>query len=135
MHVPRHFFVALLVGYAVGIAAARGQHLTGSAVDINGKRHFPDPGSKSTPWGSDLVSSPQPLYPYGDRAKQNQGEGLFRVSLNPNSGSVTKVTMIRSTGFATLDSSALTAIRQWRWKPGKWKEVDVPIIFTMARHR
>jgi TonB family protein len=135
MHIPRHFFVFLLVGYAAALSAAMGQHLTGSAVDVNGKRHLPTPGSRVNPWISDIVSFPRPEYPYADRAKWNQGEGIFRLTLDTKTGSVTKVAVIKSTGFGSLDSAALTALRKARWKPGKWKEVDMPVNFTMARQR
>jgi hypothetical protein len=40
------------------------------------------------------------------------------------------VTVVRSTGFAELDTSAVAALRQWRWKPGKWKEIEMAVEFT-----
>jgi TonB family protein len=41
--------------------------------------------------------------------------------------------MIQSTGTPALDESAMEALRQWQWKPGKWKEIDVPITFAIPR--
>jgi TonB family protein len=38
--------------------------------------------------------------------------------------------MIQSTGAAALDENAMKALHQWQWKPGKWKEIDVPITFA-----
>ena len=55
---------------------------------------------------------------------------MVRVTLDLSTGSASKVAMVRSTGVPALDSSAMEAFRQWRWKPAKWKEIDVPIIFT-----
>jgi len=55
-----------------------------------------------------------------------------RVTLDMTTGSVSKVAMVQSTGVAALDNSAMKALRQWQWKPGKWKEIDVPITFAMS---
>jgi hypothetical protein len=29
------------------------------------------------------------------------------------------------------ESLETAALRQWRWKPGKWKEIDIPVSFTI----
>jgi outer membrane biosynthesis protein TonB len=39
------------------------------------------------------------------------------------------VIAVRSTGYGLLDSAAIAALRRWRWKPGTWREVDMPIAF------
>jgi TonB family protein len=75
----------------------------------------------------DVIKRVNPDYPYTERARRMGGFGLYRVALDLKTGSVNKVTVIQSTGVATLDDSAMKALRQWLWKPGKWKEVDVPI--------
>jgi TonB family protein len=62
-----------------------------------------------------------------EAARRMGGFGLYRVALDLKTGSVTKATVIQSTGVRTLDDSAMKALRQWLWKPGKWKEVDVPV--------
>ncbi|PYJ45652.1 MAG: energy transducer TonB [Verrucomicrobia bacterium] len=49
--------------------------------------------------------------------------------LDLKTGAVTKVTLIQSTGVPALDDNAMKALHQWLWKPGRWKEVDVPIAF------
>ena len=41
--------------------------------------------------------------------------------------------VIKSTGYQILDNAALAAFRNWRWKPGKWKQVDVPITFKLEQ--
>jgi TonB family protein len=65
-----------------------------------------------------------------DRVK---GTGLFRITLDAKTGSVNKVTVLKSTEFPALNESAMRAIRLWRWRPGTWKEVDMPVSFTMGR--
>ena len=55
---------------------------------------------------------------------------MFQLKLNLKTGYVTNVTVVRSAGFAELDTSAVAALRQWRWKPGKWKEIEMAVAFT-----
>jgi TonB family protein len=102
-----------------------------SAVDTNGLRHRGvDYAGKRPPWQHDMIKAVAPIYPDRDRILRHQGEGLFQLMLDLKTGSVTKVTVIKTTGFPALDTSAVTSLRQWRWKPGKWREIDVPVRFT-----
>jgi TonB family protein len=105
----------------------------GSAVDIKGVRHTASeyPGHHP-PWLDDRLLAVAPNYPYADRARYHQGVGVFRLTLDPRTGAVSKVAMLKSTAFASLDGSAVASFRRWRWKPGKWKEIDMPITFEMA---
>jgi TonB family protein len=108
-------------------ASARG------AVDASGVRHrTAEYHGKSPPWVSDIATSIGPEYSPRDRSLHNQGTGLFRLTLDLKKGTVLKITVAQSTGVSTLDRSALAALRQWRWKPGKWKEVDIPMTFRMS---
>jgi TonB family protein len=87
---------------------------------------------------TDAIQKLKPDYPYELSAREIAGQvvaprarsGLFRVTLDVTTGSVSKVALIQSTGVAALDESAMKALRQWQWKPGKWKEIDVPITFA-----
>ncbi len=103
-----------------------------SAVDTKGVRHYANgQGRKGTPWMDDATYAPRPQYPYEATRRQIMGSGFFRLTLDPSRGSVVNVTMVKSTGSPILDNAATSAFRQWRWKPGKWKEIDFPITFTM----
>ena len=112
-------------------AKQRGDPLS-SAVDAKGARHRGSDYVGAVPWMADAIKKRPPQYPYEVRARHIAGNGLFRVTLDMTTGSVTKVAMIQSTGVAALDNSAMEALRQWQWKPGKWKEIDVPITFAMS---
>ena len=106
----------------------------GTAVDIKGVRHTPReyPGHHA-PWDlADRTKAVAPAYTLEDRAKHRQGRGFFGVSIDANTGAPIRVTIIKSTGHPTLDQSAIEALQRWRWKPGKWKEVDIAVTFTMA---
>jgi len=61
--------------------------------------------------------------------------GAVLISIDPKTGCAASVAVARSTGVKALDDSAVAALRKWCWKPGKWKEVDVPVTFTMGRKR
>jgi TonB family protein len=84
------------------------------------------------PWQKDLLQSAPPEYSHADRAARHQGRGIFHVTLDAQ-GFVRDVAMRQSTGYSTLDASAVTALRQWRFRPGSWKQLDIPVTFKMAR--
>jgi TonB family protein len=104
-----------------------------SAVDAQGVRHrWSEYGRRMAPWIHDAVYAPRPQYPYEARTRRIMGSALFRMTLDLRTGVVIKVTMIKSTGSPILDNACLSAFRQWRFNPGRWKEVDLPVIFVMA---
>jgi TonB family protein len=87
-------------------------------------------------WQHDLIKTAPPLYPYADRARWHEGTGLFRLTLDQNTGEVIQVRVEKSTGYKTLDHSAISALRQWRFRPGKYKILHVPVDFFMSKtHR
>jgi TonB family protein len=108
-----------------------------SAVDAKGVRHF-DNGyrNRPPPWIEDSIRAVAPEYPYQDRSQGHEGIGLFKLVLDLRTGAVSSVSVIKSTGFTTLDESAIAALRQWRSKPGKWCEIQIPVTFGVAQsHR
>ncbi len=119
------------------VAQARSAYLAPSnntaAVDAKGVRHRGEEyRGRLPPWMVDRLRSPSPDYPYGERAQRHAGSGYFRLTLNLKTGSVTRATVLKSTGFSTLDSCAVAALRQWRWKPRKWKEIDTGLTFRLS---
>lgn len=104
------------------------------AVDAHGvtrtERH--PPGTLPR-WFKDCIRPVGPDYPYSARALHQTGTGYFRLQLDLRTGAVTQITVIRSTGFRTLDTAALAALRKWRWKPGKWQQVDIPVTFKLEQ--
>jgi TonB family protein len=89
--------------------------------------------AEKAPWEADMIKFVRPDYPSEYRERHIEGTGLFQITLDVNTGSVANVTVLRSTGSSGLDSSAIRAIRSWRWRPRTWKEVDMPVTFTMRR--
>jgi protein TonB len=76
--------------------------------------------------------SPRPQYPYEARSRHITGSGVCVVDVDPGSGSVTDASMAQSIGNSTLDNAALSAFRQWRFRPGTVSKVRIPITFTMT---
>ena len=75
--------------------------------------------------------APRPAYPYEARSHRITGSGVCVVSVDP-SGRVTDASMAVSLGNPSLDNSATSTFRQWRFKPGSVSKVRIPITFTMA---
>lgn len=101
----------------------------GAAVDANGIRHVAK-GYGQPPWFADMTRKRKPDYPYSEKSLHHEGSGFFRLTLDLKTGAVANIEIVRSTGFPRLDEAAIKTFRDWRWKPGKWKEVDVPITYT-----
>jgi TonB family protein len=95
-----------------------------SAVDVRGVRHYAQPNKQASWIAEARQGFPPPLYFY------RKGIGVFRLLLDPERGKVVKIISVRSTGFRELDDFAIDWLRRWHWKPGTWKEVDIPIEFT-----
>ena len=129
--------MACLLPWPLSILSALDAHQRGdalsSAVDAKGVRYRGTDYVGPVPWMADAIKKRRPDYPYELRARHVAGSGLFRITLDVTTGSVSKVAMIQSTGVPALDDSAMKTLRQWQWKPGKWKEIDVPITFMTPR--
>lgn len=78
------------------------------------------------------ISSPRPDYPYEARSRHITGSGVCVVTVDTGSGAVTDASMAQSIGNPILDSSAMSAFKRWRFKPGTVSKVKIPITFTMT---
>jgi TonB family protein len=111
----------------------------GSAVDVKGKHYNgSDYPGQLPPWMLDRIISVAPFCPENDRMLAHSGSGRFRLLLDPKTGTVTQVIVQQSTGFISLDNAAIAAFRLWRWKPGRWRQIDTGCSFSphsrMPRH-
>jgi TonB family protein len=73
-----------------------------------------------------------PKYPWTARVNHLEGAGLFRLDLDSRTGTVTRVSVIESTGHRVLDEAAIGALRKWRFVPGGASAVRIPIRFTIT---
>jgi len=98
---------------------------------------------KSAPLSTnDFVSAgylraPKPAYPKAARKRREQGLVTISVSIDAH-GYPVNCRVIGSSGFPSLDSAAVEAVRQWVFQPalaGKRavsSEVEVPIRFELS---
>jgi len=131
-YLPRNIVLAASTFLALSALRAEQPEIprTG-AIDAKGVRHLASEyHGKTPPWISDITNWIAPEYSPRDRMSRNQGTGVFRLTLDARSGAVVNVAIMKSIGITTLNQSALAALQQWRWKPGKWKEVDIPVTFA-----
>jgi TonB family protein len=137
-HLGFSLFVSAL-SFCMPVSSTYAQHSMpggSAAVDANGVRHTWSAGSpKQTPWEADIAKLVPPQYPYEARRFRKEGSGLFRLQLDVATGKVIKATVLRSTGVVMLDNSALWALRRWEMKPGRWRELDIPISFSLSPPR
>lgn len=89
--------------------------------------------SQQTPWMKDVIKQVRPEYPYTERVRRHQGFGRFSMTIDLKTGLVLRVTVKKSMGYAALDNAGISALRQWRFRPGTWREVELPITFAMGR--
>ena len=91
------------------------------------------PGAMSISSAKALATyAPRPQYPYEARSRRITGSGVCVVEVDPGSGSVSSASMAQSIGNPILDNAAVSAFRQWRFKPGSVSKVKIPITFTMT---
>ena len=108
---------------------------SGSAVDAQGVRHYwREHGSKNPPWFDDAIKKVSPRYPSEASIQHMTGTGLFRLTLDMSTGSVAKVTVIKSTGKSILDSSAIDAFRQCRGSRANGKRSIFPLCLYADSH-
>lgn len=77
------------------------------------------------------VFAPRPEYPYEARARKITGSGVCVLTVDPG-GSVTDATMAQSIGNPILDNTTVSTFRRWRFRPGMYSKVKVPITYTLT---
>ncbi|MFC0686244.1 energy transducer TonB [Novosphingobium clariflavum] len=65
---------------------------------------------------SKMISATPPRYPLDSRRKREQGTVVLAVMLGLD-GTVSDISISKSSGFERLDHAALSAVRRWRWSP------------------
>jgi protein TonB len=70
----------------------------------------------ATDLSSTRVAGKTPRYPIESRRKHEQGVVTLSLTLATD-GSVARIAVAQSSGFARLDKAALEAVRGWRWLP------------------
>lgn len=77
------------------------------------------------------IRAPRPAYPYEARQRGLTGSGVVIVTVDPASGMVVHAEVEQSMGSPALDSAALSAFCQWRFKRGAPAKIRIPITFSL----
>jgi TonB family protein len=83
-----------------------------------------------------VAGNPKPVYPRLAIKRRLQGDVILTVNIQPT-GTISKVTLKRSSGFKLLDSAAINAVRHWRYEPlpetamPESRSDDIPINFRL----
>jgi hypothetical protein len=102
----------------------------GYSTDAKGA-HYPNAFSMR-----DTVRAPRPFIDWPNvndaineadspKWKELVSSGLYRLTIDLNTGRVTKVTIIKS-GSDVLNACSVSTFQQWVFRPGKWKEAIIP---------
>jgi hypothetical protein len=59
------------------------------------------------------------------------GKGLFLLDFDYETGRVTDVHVLQSTGNPKLDATTIRTFRKWKAKPRTYRHVKVPINYTL----
>ena len=107
-----------LVALVIGLFSAQAQ------------RHGTEPiVTTGSPAG--LVKKIEPEYPIAIAIHGAKGRGVFRLTINPKSGLVDQVKIVKSTGYEDLNKLAAKALLQWQFQPGSRSPVEVPVEFDI----
>jgi TonB family protein len=80
------------------------------------------------------LASPGPSYPEEAQKTKITGSGLYELRIN-KAGATTEVVVVKSSGNAVLDQAARSALLKWRFKPGVFSRVRVPVSWSVNRVR
>jgi TonB family protein len=142
VYYKRTDLVALLLkhGAKVNIVGVEGKSPLDWAKERNATdvvRQLKDAGAKDQISESEklaemAISHPTPRYP--DRARHDHlsGTGIFELQVRAETGEVTAVSVLSSTGHSILDSAAIQTLKRWRFRPHIVNRVKIPITFSRS---
>jgi TonB family protein len=80
------------------------------------------------------IASPSAGYPEAAQKARMTGSGLYELQIN-KAGATTGVAVVKSSESAVLDQAARSAFLKWRFKPGVFSRVRVPVSWSVNRLR
>jgi TonB family protein len=80
------------------------------------------------------TASPGAGYPEAAQKAHLSGSGLYELQIN-KAGVTTAVSILKSSGKPVLDQAARSAFLKWRFKPGVFSRVRVPVSWAVNRVR
>lgn len=71
-------------------------------------------------------ASPQPI-------RSATGKGLFLLDVDYETGRITAVHVLESTGNAKIDAASIAKFKKWKAKPHTYRHIKVPLTYTSER--
>ncbi|HSV62415.1 MAG TPA: energy transducer TonB [Chthoniobacterales bacterium] len=79
-------------------------------------------------------AAPGAAYPEEAQRTNTTGSGVYELRID-KAGKISAVAVVKSSGSAVLDKAALTAFKKWRFKPGVFRSVRIPVNWSVNRVR
>src|ERR1700739_654845 len=79
----------------------------------------------------DTIAAADPDYPIKAQHLGYQGQGIYRLMINPKTGIVDEVKVMKSTHSRELDASAVMTLFTWKFKPGI-NHRDLLVVFELT---
>jgi TonB family protein len=79
------------------------------------------------------ISHPKPEYPAEARRRHLSGKGIFQLTVSYDTGDVTSVAVLTSTGYQILDRAAVNTLGLWKFRPRTIVGMKVPITFSLSK--
>jgi protein TonB len=78
------------------------------------------------------ISHPKPQYPVEARRNHITGKGIFHLNVSYETGDVTSVEILTSTGHRILDDAAVATLKRWKFRPHSLIGMKIPITFSIS---
>lgn len=137
---------AATVASAGGMASTAGEGVangSGSGTDTGGSGGGSGQGDRNGTSRKGILlpsvlSKVEPVYPYAAKNAGQEGTVILKIEIMEN-GRPGDIVVYRSSGYDSLDNSAVAAVRKWRFTPGKDQDsgrtikctTRLPIIFQL----
>ena len=76
-----------------------------------------------------ILEAPEPVFAEGSRKDTGVSQGVYRLTINPQTGLVDEVGVLKRTGTQKLDGTAVLTFFKWKFKPGSIRQIDIPVRF------
>jgi TonB family protein len=96
---------------------------------------IPPPSATNMKSRALALSAPRPKYPEYARKRHWVGVGWYVMNIDKETGIVTSVEIMQSTGHKILDQCVLDALQQWRFQPETVSKVKTPVTFAMPAQK
>jgi TonB family protein len=81
---------------------------------------------------TDTVAAPDVEYPMKSKSLGYQGQGIYRLVVNKQTGIVNEVKVMKTTGHRELDATAVMTFFNWKFKPGVLDHRDILVVFHLT---